>query len=154
MIREEYITAAGVSLERLVLCVRDLPDDRFALPLGSDAESVHALFADLSARAERTVRALELLYQGVDFNVETMPSSAQAPAFKQTFANFRIGHTTLLAALERIPLARFSADGELPQWLLSHYLEPLQDSVPRVESWAGTLRSTGHAGPTGLPVIQ
>lgn len=153
MIREEYITAAGAYFERLLMPIQELPDDRFDLPVAEGAESVHELFADLALRAERMVRALELLFHGKAYKPQAIVVKV-APEFKRTLATFRIAHSTVIAALERVPLERFGEEGELPEWLLIEYLTPLETAAPRVDKWATAIRARGLGGVTGLPVIQ
>lgn len=155
MIREEYLTAAGVYFERLLLPIKDLPPDRLNWPLVEGAETTALdLFAQLAVRGERMVRALELLYNGVDADeLLTIPYIVTADT-KRSLAHFRIAHSTVMAALERVPDTRFSESLDLPDWLLTEYLAHMEQAVPQIEAWALTLRSRGQAGPTGLPVIQ
>ncbi|MCB1059990.1 MAG: hypothetical protein KDB65_07155 [Calditrichaeota bacterium] len=154
MIREEYLTAAGAYFERLMLAVQDLPDDRLLLPLLNDTVSPRDLFADLNTRAEKTIRALELLYQGIDPEEEQPHVETKLQEPKRVLSNFRIAHSTVIAALERISDSRFGENGDLPEWMLHNYLTPLEEAVPKLEAWSKDLKSRGQAGPTGLPVIQ
>ncbi len=153
MIREEYITSAGSCFERLLGAIQELPAERFELLLDG-GESVHELFAELSSRAERMVRALDVVMQQRELRLDELTRPIRRDEWKRTLAGYQIAHSTLLAALERVPLERFHAEGELPNWLLDSYLVPLERALPRVEAWAAHLRERGLGGPTGLPVIQ
>jgi hypothetical protein len=154
MIREEYLTAAGAYFERLMLSVQDIPEDRLLLPLLNETATPRDVFADLNARAEKLIRALELLYQGVEPEDEQQRDEKEPQAPKRVLSHFRIAHSTLTAALERIPTSRFSESGDLPEWMHHNYLTPLEQAVPKLEAWSKDLKSRGQAGPTGLPVIQ
>lgn len=154
MIREEFTTAAGVWSERLLLAVQDLPEASFSQTLDSGGQTVHEQFAAQARRGERVVRALERLYQGLDFELSDAPARHAPQSFKQSLAAFRIAHSTVIAALERMPMERLTDNGELPTWLLEHYLLPMEQMVPTIETWSANLRARGHGGPTGLPVLK
>lgn len=154
MTREEFQTAAGVYFERLLLATKDLPSDRLGWPMDNGHESALTLFENLRVRAERMVRALEMLFHGNDTHILLSGEYVVSGDLLRSLANFRIAHTTVMAAAERVPLERMSPYGEIPDWLNEHYLTPLEQAVPRIENWANSLRSRGQAGPTGLPVIQ
>lgn len=154
MSREEYLTAAGVFFERTLLPVKDMPADRLIWPLAEGSESALELYGELARRAERMVRALELLYHGADAD-ELLATPYQVSSdTKRSQAHYRIAHSTVIAALERVPEARLHEHNELPEWMLTEYLQPLEQAAIRIERWSAELRGRGQAGPTGLPVIQ
>jgi len=154
MIREEFITAAGVWSERLLLAVQELPESSFTQTPDTGGKSVHELFAAQAQRGETTVRELERLFHGQDIDLSGTFATRQVDSIKKTLAGFRIAHSTVMAALERMPIERLMDNGEVPTWLLEQYLYPLEQMVPAIESWAADLRSRGHGGPTGLPVLK
>lgn len=153
MNREEFLAATSAYIERLMMAVHELPEKQLHIAMANGAPTACELFSTLAAHAEATIRALERLYHGLDPDFTAKPVKSYSE-FKRAQAALRIAHSTISAALERIPTSRLDSDTSLPQWLLSTYLTPLEESVPRVESWAKDLRARGLAGPTGLPVIQ
>ncbi len=154
MTREEYITVTGFFFDRLMKAVKDMPGDRFLVPFQNETATPQELFTDLSARAERMVRALELLYQGEDLEDKYNSPHKSTVDIKRALSHFRVAHSTVIAALERIPPSRFGETGELPTWMLDNYFSPLEQAATKIEEWTKDLRSRGQAGPTGLPVIQ
>ncbi|MBK6767348.1 MAG: hypothetical protein IPG71_13945 [bacterium] len=153
MNREEFLAATNAYLERLMMAVHELPEVQLHQPITEGAHSVCELFSILAVRAESIIRALDRLYQGLEPELAALPVKSN-PEFKRAQSALRIAHTTVSAALERIPLSRLDPDGNLPGWLCDNYLKPLEGNVPVIEQWAKDLRARGLAGPAGLPVIQ
>lgn len=153
MTREEFITVTGFFFERLIQAVKEIPDEKFLEPFAQESVTPRDLFADLSARAEKLVHALELLYQGEEIDNIHEPRKSNLDV-KRALAHFRIAHSTVVAALERMPDSRFAETGELPDWMLQNYFTPLEQATTKIEAWAKDLRHRGQAGSTGLPVIQ
>lgn len=154
MIREEYLAVLGAYYERALFQIKDIPADRLEWPLADGEVSTLDLFGELAARAEKMVRALELLYHGADATELLATPLKNKLDAKRALATFKIAHSTVAAALERIPESRFHDDGEIPTWLIEDYLTPMQQAATRIEAWSQSLRARGQAGPTGLPVIQ
>jgi len=153
MIREEFLAASNAYLERLMMAVHELPEERMHVAIAEGAPTVCELFSDLAARAEVAIRSLERLYQGLDPDQTERPAKSYSE-FKRAQAALRIAQSTIAAALERIPRSHLASDSDLPTWLTENYLDPLAQVVPVVETWAKDLRARGLGGPTGLQVIQ
>ncbi len=154
MTREEYLAVVGAYFERALFQIKDIPADRLEWPLAEGEESTIDLICELTARAERMVSALELLYhnQNVD-DALARPLLVKSDS-KRAVATYKIAHSTVAAALERIPDSHLNENSELPEWLISEYMTHVQTAATRIEVWSQSLRSRGQAGPTGLPVIQ
>jgi len=154
MIREEYLAVVGAYFERALFQIKDIPADRLGWPLADGKESAIELFCELTARAERMVRALELLFHGADTSeLLATPLNIKHDA-KRAVASYKIAHSTVAAALERIPESRLNENSEVPEWLINEYMTHIQTAATRIEDWSQSLRVRGQAGPTGLPVIQ
>ncbi len=154
MIREEYLAVVGAYFERALFQIKDIPADRLEWPLADSEESTIELINVLTARAERMVRALELLFHGADTSeLLATPLNIKHDA-KRAVASYKIAHSTVAAALERIPESRLNENGEVPEWLINEYMTHIQTAAARIEVWSQSLRARGQAGPTGLPVIQ
>lgn len=154
MIREEFLAVVGAYFERALFQIKDIPLDRLEWPLAEGKESAIEIFCELTARAERMVRALELLYHNSDVTeLLATPLNIKRDA-KRAVVTYKIAHSTVAAALERIPESRLSENGEVPEWLINEYMTHIQTAATRIEVWSQSLRARGQAGPTGLPVIQ
>ena len=154
MIREEYLAVVGAYFERALFQIKDIPADRLEWPLAEGEVSTIELINELTARAERMVRALELLFHGADTSeLLATPLNIKHDA-KRAVASYKIAHSTVAAALERIPESRLNENGEVPEWLINEYMTHIQTAATRIEDWSQSLRARGQAGPTGLPVIQ
>ncbi|MCB9365778.1 MAG: hypothetical protein H6508_01125 [Calditrichaeota bacterium] len=153
MIREDFISTAGLYAERLLISLKELPSERFEEPF-HDSLTVRDTVAELAQRAEKCVRALELLVRQEEFEFDGLPVRTKQEPWKRALASFQIAHGALLAALERVPEERFNEQGDVPAWLCKEYLEPLETVTSRIESWSRDLRARGLGGPTGLPVLK
>lgn len=164
MIREEFITASELALERLLAPIKDLPIELMDEPLTEGKWSVKQLILHLTYWNTLTVRALEALYAGEEFDWspyddidklnEQIVSDRQPDPYRRIVAEFQIVHGTLMAAVERIPAERFSESGELPDWLVTHVPQHYLHHAPKLEAWAKKIRDSGRGGSTGLPVVQ
>jgi hypothetical protein len=151
----EFTAAVEIALERLMLSLQGFPQERLLDPMAEGECSVASLLSELSGKAERVVRALEIAYRGEEVSIEALeePSSFRHD-LKRAESHLKLAHSTVMAAIERITWPVNGDEDEIPAWLIDHYLTPIELLVPKIESWANNLRSRGLAGPTGLPVIQ
>ena len=122
MIREEYLAVVGAYFERALFQIKDIPADRLEWPLAEGEESTLDLINELTARAERMVRALELLFHGADATELIATPLNIKHDTKRAVATYKIAHSTVAAALERIPESRLNENSEVPEWLVSEYM--------------------------------
>jgi len=164
MILQEFITASEIALDKLMSPLKELPDALMDEPIADGKWSVKQIILHLSYWDTLVVKALEALYQGEEFDWspygeidrlnENIVLDRHDDPFKRVVAEFQIAHSTMMAAIERIPSERFGEGGELPDWLVERVPEHYLLHAPKVTTWAKKIRDEGRGGPTGLPVMQ
>ena len=164
MTREEFITASEIALERLMAPLKELPPELMDEPIDDGKWSVKQLIIHLIYWDTLVVGALEALYAGDEFdwspygepdelNKEIIADKQDTPYSRVTM-EFQIVHSTLMAAIERIPEERFGENGDLPEWLVVRVPGHYEQHIETIESWAKKIRDEGRGGKTGLPVVQ
>ena len=133
-------------------------------PIEQGKWSVKEILLHLSYWDTLAVRALEALYAGDEFDWSPFDDTdelnaqilfdRQNDSYNRIAAEFQIIHSTLMAAVERIPAKRFGEHGELPDWLVVRVPEHYLQHAPKVAAWAKKIRDEGRGDSTGLPVVQ
>jgi hypothetical protein len=164
MIREEFITASEIALEKLMTPLKELPEELMDEPIAEGKWSVKQMILHLAYWDIIVVRALEALFQDSEFDWSqfeeadnfnaTVIEGRQHESYRRIATEFQIVHGTIIAAVERIPLEKFGDSGELPDWLTHRVPDHYMLHVPIVETWAKKIRDSGRGGMTGLPVVQ
>jgi hypothetical protein len=164
MTREEFTTASEIALDRLMTPLKELPEELMDEPIAEGKWSVKQMILHLTYWDTIVVRALEAFYQDSEFDWSqfeeadnfnaTVIEGRQHEPYRRIATEFQIVHSTIMAAIERIPAKKFGEDGELPDWLPRRVPDHYMLHVPIVESWAKKIRDSGLGGPTGLPVVR
>ena len=163
MIREEFITASEVGLERLLAPLKDLPDELMDESISEARWSAKQTLIHILYWNTQVLLALELLYRGEHYDWESIGNINEINArevakrasepYKRISSELRITHSTLMAAIELIPVEHFGKDGELPEWLPEIVCEHYAHHTPLVAKWAKKIRESGRGGSAGLPVL-
>jgi hypothetical protein len=155
MTREEFTYEAESALESFMNPVAQLKADLFWEPMSEGKLSFKDSLVELVQGNTLAVKALEALYHDrvFDWPRQNNVSPRTSEPYKRIVAELKITHSTVLAALERLPESKLK-DKQIPEWLKETVLDRYLALASDAAVWISRIKKEGRAGPTSLPVIN
>jgi hypothetical protein len=151
MTREEFITAFEIAFEKLMIPTKGISPSRMEEPMCVESWSLKDLAVHLAHWNTQTIRAIEQLHQGIDFDLSAFQTGdaqdnhdverARGAPLNRVMTELRLTHSTLTEAVRRVADDRLLPSGEIPVWLVERTVEHYGSHTAQVEAWAQKIKS-------------
>jgi hypothetical protein len=162
--RDEFITATEIAFERLMSPTKGLRPEQMEEPIAPGKWSFKGMAAHFTFWNGLVLKRLEAIHHDREaewfgpgdfarLNGEAAGRAEEMP-LKRVMSELRITHSALMEAVRRVNMAKLSANGEIPDWLIETVTEHYDHHRPQVEEWIARLTAEGRGPLTTLPLKE